>query len=376
MTVLITVPWAERLGGAEEMLWAFLRRIDRKRMTATVVFFEDGPFRAEVAAAGIATVVIPAGRLRSVRQPLRAVVALARLLSREQPDVVVNWVAKAHLLAGLSGAMAGMSGRVVWWQHSITTGHWMDRLATLVPARAVGCSSGPAAAAQERLWPRRATFVVHPGIEVGDLPSEGRAELRRRLGLPPGRTIVGGLGRLQPNKGQHRLLHMLVHLRARGLDTHGLIVGGSAHGLSADYEPYLARLVEELDLADRVTMTGQIADPEAYVRAMDIMVCTSEAEAFGIALVEAMAQEVPVVSLGDTGPREIIEPEFSGLFVPSPEPSAFAGAVGRLVTAPALRERLGKRGRARVLTKFTADRMTERLQDELEAIVRSRAAAR
>lgn len=376
MKILITVPWAERLGGAEEMLWAFLRRIDRTRMTATVVFFEDGPFRAEVAAAGIATVVVPTSRLRSVRQPLRAVVALARLLRKEQPDVVVNWVAKAQLLAGLSGAMAGMSRRVVWWQHSITTGHWMDRLATLVPACAVGCSSSPAAAAQQRIWPRRATFVVHPGIEVGDLPSEGRAELRRQLGLPPGGTIIGVLGRLQPNKGQHRLLHMLVHLRDRGLDTHGLIVGGSAHGLSTDYEPYLSRLVGELDLADRVTMTGQVADPEPYLRAMDVMVCTSDAEAFGIALVEAMAQEVPVVALGNTGPSEIIEPEFSGLFAPSPEPSAFAAVVGRLVAAPALRRRLGTRGRARVLATFTADRMTERLHDELETIVRSRMAAR
>jgi hypothetical protein len=131
---VVTVPWGERLGGAENMLWAFLRRL------AT-------------------------GRLRDVRRLGASVRALASLMRAERPDLILNWIAKAQVYGGAAAALAGMSDRVVWWQHSVSDGHWLDRAATLVPACAVGCSSSAVAAAQASLRPRRRTFVVHPGVD-------------------------------------------------------------------------------------------------------------------------------------------------------------------------------------------------------------------
>jgi hypothetical protein len=64
LKLLITSPYGQRLGGAENMLGTFLRHVDQRRIEPMVVFFEPGPFEREVAALGIRTAVVPTGRLR------------------------------------------------------------------------------------------------------------------------------------------------------------------------------------------------------------------------------------------------------------------------------------------------------------------------
>ena len=366
MKLLVTVPWRERLGGAEAMLWSFLQRMNRDRMAPGVVFFEDGEFRRDVASMGIPTAVLETGRVREARRFGRAVRALSGLMTREQPDVILNWVAKAQLYGGAAAAVAGMSDRVVWWQHGVTVGHWMDRAASALPARAVGCSSSSAARAQAALWPRRPTFVVHPGVE----PSSNGASPATGLDLPPGRTVIGIVGRLQPWKGQHRLLQALGRLRDAGHEVHGLVVGGDAYGLSPEYPRQLRDLIAELSLEDRVTLTGHVPDVAPYVRQMDVLVSASVNEPFGIVLLEGMAEGLPVVAVGDAGPLDIVEHGRTGMLVESPEPAQLAAALEPLVRDPAHRSTLGERGRERLLRDFTAESMAANLQRHLEEVAR------
>jgi glycosyltransferase involved in cell wall biosynthesis len=365
MKLLVTVPWGERLGGAEAMLWSFLRHLDRERFEPTVIFFEDGGFPQDVASLGIAASVMETGRLREGRSLGRSVRSLAAEMRRLRPNVVLNWVAKAQIYGGAAARVAGLSDRVVWWQHGVTTGHWMDRAATALPARAVGCSSSVAARAQAALRPRRPAFVVHPGVE----PSlNGSGPGAAWLDIPAGRTVVGIVGRLQPWKGQHRLLDALALLRRRELDVHGLIVGGDAYGLSPEYASGLRELVTGLGLEDRVTMTGQVPDVSPYVRAMDVLVSASVNEPFGIVLVEGMAEGVPVVAVGDAGPRDIVEDGRTGVLVPSPAPELLAEALEPLVRDPERRLRLGEAGRARFLENFTAEAMAASIERRLEEV--------
>ncbi len=84
-------------GGAEMMLWSFLNHVDRERLEPAVVFLEPGPFQEEVAALGLETYSAPIGRLRSPRRVGRAVRQLAHIFRTHDPDLVVNWVAKAQL---------------------------------------------------------------------------------------------------------------------------------------------------------------------------------------------------------------------------------------------------------------------------------------
>lgn len=370
MVALVTMPWGRRLGGAEEMMWTLLRKVDPGTLELRLVFLEPGPFEREVSAFGLETTVIEAGRLRQPAAVAQTVRALSSLVRRQRPDVVLNWSPKAHLYGGPAAGRATRRTPVVWWQHGLPARNWLDRLATALPADAVGCSSQVCAAAQQRMRPQRATFVVHPGITVVDLPSEPEREaLRAELRIPSDRFVVGIVGRLQPWKGQHRLIQAVAQLRSSGVPAHGLIVGGDAYELSPDYAKSLQALVADLGLGRHVTTTGQVADGARLISAMDMLVSASDSEPFGIVLLESMARGVPVVAVASGGPTEIIEDGSSGMLVPSSDPDLIAAAIRRASEDPGLRLRLARAGRERVEDLFTAERMAERFRICLEAVV-------
>jgi glycosyltransferase involved in cell wall biosynthesis len=368
ISVLVTVPWARRAGGAENMLWTFLRKVDRSRVEPMIVFFEHGPFENEVNALGIRTAVIPAGRLRELGRAASVVRALRATIRTEQPDLILNWSAKTQLYGSSAATTAAMRDRVLWWQHGIPQGQWLDRVSTALPTRAIGCSSRAASEAQGFVKPHRPTFVVRPGIDPPSFGSLGGAELRKSLGLPTDRPIVGVIGRLEPGKGQDLLLRALAHLHRSGHKIHGLIVGGDAFGTSPHYEPYLHDLSVDLDLCERVTFTGQVADPSPYLRAMDVFVSTSVREPFGLVLLEAMAVGLPIVASDSGGPSEIIESGRSGILVAEPTEEPFATAIESLVVDPELRSRFGEAGRERFRRSFTAERMARELEDRLQEL--------
>jgi glycosyltransferase involved in cell wall biosynthesis len=308
--------------------------------------------------------VIEAGR---VREPIRAaacVRALARLLRERRPDLVVNWIGKAQLYGAPAAVLAGMADRVVWWQHEISSGHWIDRWATLLPAKAIGCSSHAAAAAQARLRPRRRTFVVAPG--TAEPPGAPRDAAGPRDGQRP---LVGIVGRLQPWKGQERLLRAQALLRERGRSIDVVIVGGDAHGLSSDYAASLPGLVDALGLQGAVTLTGHVPEPGPYIDRMDVLVNASDPEPFGLVLLEAMARGVPVVAVRSGGPLEIVQDGVTGVLARDGSPQALAAALELLLDSPELRERLGRAGRERFLAEFTAKAMRGRFFAAMQALL-------
>ena len=330
------------------MLWTILRNLDRDRVAPEVGFLSSGPFVDEVAGLGIPTWSLPETRLRNPVGYVRTVSHLARRLRQASPQVTLAWSAKAQLYLGVASLLAGRHSREIWWQHSIPTGHWLDRLATLIPAAAVGCSSRACEEGQRRLRPHRPTFVVYPGVELDEPPASiGRAA----LGIDADAWVVGIVGRLQPWKGQDRVIRAVACLRRDGVNAVGLVVGGSAFGLSLPYADELTSLAGELGVADQIVFTGQVPDARPYYPRMDVFVNASEDEPFGIVVVEAMAAGRPVVVFAGGGPAEIVEDGKSGVLT---SPDRLVAALAGLEADRELAARIGSNGRERAWRIFTA----------------------
>jgi glycosyltransferase involved in cell wall biosynthesis len=363
MRILITVPWGERLGGAESMLQSVLHGAADTHHEFELVFFDPGPWPDELGRDGFHVVVIPAGRLRQVFRVFTTIVRLARVLRSRRPDLIINWSAKTHLYGAPAAILAGMAGRLIWWQHMIPSRRgWLDRFATLLPAKAIACYSEGAARAQAALFPHRPTFVVPAAAPNPNAGSEPVA-----LRVPGDVPIVGLVGRLQPWKGQDRLLRAQAILHERGHRLHTVIVGGDAYGLSSEYAESLPALVDRLHLAGSVTLTGQVPDAGPYVERMDILVNASQSEPFGIVLLEGMARGVAVVAVDSGGPSEFITDRETGVLAPTGEPGALADALEALLVSPTLRHEIAQAGRRLYMEQFTEVAMRERLFRALEA---------
>ncbi len=384
MRILVTVPWGEPLGGAEAMLGAALTGSREEGHELDLVFFEDGSWPAMLRDAGFRVAVIPVGRLREARRFAGAVLRLARAMRSRRPDLILNWAAKTQLYGAPAALLAGMSGRVVWWQHSIPERNWLDLCATALPARAIGCTSCTAARAQARLCPVRPTFVVAAGVAppaAVSSPAPGAAlpsdtvpifshavPHPASLELPTDVPIVGLVGRLQPWKGQDRLLRAQALLRERGHRMHTVLVGGDAYGLASEYAASIPGLVRELGLEGEVTLTGQVPDAGPYIERFDVLVNASDPEPFGIVLLEGMARGVAVLAVDAGGPAEIVEHGRTGVLARSGEPEVLADALEPLLESATRRREIGAAGRERFMREFTDAAMRRRFFGALQQV--------
>jgi glycosyltransferase involved in cell wall biosynthesis len=105
----------------------------------------------------------------------------------------------------------------------------------------------------------------------------------------------------------------------------------------------LSTLIAELGLEERVALTGRVRDMEAELEAASIFALSSSNEGLPLALLEAMAKGLAVVSFDRAaGPREVIEHGVDGLLVEGGDVAALARAICALIESEELRRRLGE----------------------------------
>ncbi|MBD1876700.1 glycosyltransferase family 4 protein [Nodosilinea sp. FACHB-131] len=151
------------------------------------------------------------------------------------------------------------------------------------------------------------------------------------------------VARLFPVKGLDLYLRALARLP--DLPLRARIVGSG----SETYRQQLLALVHELDLGDRVELSGAI-DPEAIASAYataDLFVLPSRHEPFGIVLIEAMAAGLPIVATEVDGIPQVVEAGVSAVLVPPENVERLAIALRTLATDSQRRLALAHAGQHR-----------------------------
>lgn len=183
--------------------------------------------------------------------------------------------------------------------------------------------------------------VVPNGIDEAAFARGDGAAFRERHGLGSGPLVVF-LARLAHDKGVRDLVRA-----ARLLPEATFAVCGRDAG---ELAPARRRA------GANVRFTGAVADPRDAYAAADVFALPSHYEAFGIVLVEAMAQGAPVVATTAGGMPEVVGD--AGVLVPPRAPATLAEELRLLLADPARRARLADAGRRRARSFLWADVVT------------------
>jgi glycosyltransferase involved in cell wall biosynthesis len=176
---------------------------------------------------------------------------------------------------------------------------------------------------------------------------------QRRTGEAP-RLLY--LGDLKHTKGAHDLLRAFARIAGRSPALH-LVYGGTG-----DLDE-LRALASQLGVAERVRFEGWLGPErkrEAFATAT-LFALPSYAEGMPMALMEAMAWGLPTISTPVGGIPQLITAEANGLVVQPGDIDALAAAIERLMSDPALRERLGHAARTTIRAEFTLEATLARL---------------
>jgi glycosyltransferase involved in cell wall biosynthesis len=189
------------------------------------------------------------------------------------------------------------------------------------------------------------TRVIYNGINCQDSVGSGSSEETKLLcdGLPKG-PKVGFIGRLVPEKGGDLFIETARLVNECLPDAHFIVIGDGPDRVR------MQELVQKYGIEERVIFLGFRKDARGILDTLDVLLMTSRVEAFGLAIVEAMAAGVPVVAMyNHSAVAEILRDKIDGFVVEGLNPVGAAECVIGLLSDSEQRGRMGASAMKRAL---------------------------
>jgi glycosyltransferase involved in cell wall biosynthesis len=342
-----------------------VHHVPRRRLPKQHALLELNGYQKVRAAAARAGIGAGRQTARLLAEEVPAALALARVIRREQPDVI-------HLGNGLranfDGILAGLLTRrpiichVKGFEKYTARERWGARRTTTLVCmtRAVldHCHAHGMHAPNER--------VVYDAVDEAWLqPGRPADAVRRDLGIPIDAPCIGIAGNIQEWKGQHVVVEALGRLPDH--PTVHCVVAGGVHRAGEAYAVELRARIGSLGLAHRVHLLGFRADIPDVMNAWDAVVHASvRPEPFGRVILEGMLLGKPVIATAAGGVPELIDDQRTGFLVPPGNAAALAEAIRRVLEAPAEAQAIGARARAWARQNFSLARQVAEMSEIYE----------
>ncbi|MBF0480992.1 MAG: glycosyltransferase [Desulfovibrionaceae bacterium] len=353
------------VGGAEQLLLEFLRRLDRAKFTPRLYLLRElGPVGDEIKALGVACRAEIQGRDWGLIVPVK----LASLFALDKVRVLMLVNHRNALAYGVPAAKLARVKAVVNWENETFkryrfNGAFMALRRLLTPGvdAFVAAARGHANYLVER--ERVPARKVLPIVNAVD-PSRFRSPLTReqakeKLGVPPGRKTAGILAVLRPDKAHDLFLRAAARV-VGAIDAHFLVIG------DGPLRQNLEDLARELGIHDRVSFLGFRREGLPDVLAALDLVCLSSKpmqETLSVAALEAMSTGIPMLATRVGFMEEIVIPGETGLLVDSGDLDGYAGALRRLLSDDEARLAMGRRAKELVLSRHTLDAMARGFEE-------------
>lgn len=185
--------------------------------------------------------------------------------------------------------------------------------------------------------------------------------IHSRATHPPLR--IGTMGRFVKKKGFHVFIEALRILHEKGLPFQATLAG------SGKEEKHLKKQAIGAGLEGVLSFPGWIEDKAAFFNAHDIFCLPSLHEPFGIVLLEALAQGMPVVTTDSEGPSDIVTHGTHALVAPKEDPAALAQTLGHMLQTPEILPPLALAGRQLITERFTLEAVSKQMDSALHSIL-------
>ncbi len=186
-------------------------------------------------------------------------------------------------------------------------------------------------------------IVIHNAIDLTRFSREyyDKQNLRKRLNLNQNDFIFTNVARLSPGKGQDLILKAINLIKNEIYNVKFLFVGVAQED-EKSYEMSLKEYVKKNSLQPFVEFLGFRNDIPEILAASDAFIFPSQAEAFGIALIEAMAMGLPNIVCKSDGILDIIIEEETSLIFERNDVDTLAKQIIRIIQGNELRKKLSE----------------------------------
>jgi rhamnosyl/mannosyltransferase len=207
--------------------------------------------------------------------------------------------------------------------------------------------------------------VIPYGIDIKNLKSFNNNKIHAIKEIYKNRKILLYVGRLVAYKG---LPYLIEAVKKVNTDAVLVIIG------EGPMKKKIKSQIHKLNLKDRVFLAGKISPEEVpyFYQACDIFVFPSimKSETFGIAQLEAMVYEKPVINTNlETGVNYVSLNNHTGLTVEPKNPKALANAINTMLNNEFLKKKFGENAKLRVEKYFSLERATSKYMEVFKGVL-------
>jgi glycosyltransferase involved in cell wall biosynthesis len=287
---------------------------------------------------------------------------LAGLVRKNDIQIVHAHMARDYPLAAYA-AGRNPKARLILTRHVLFPLNRLHRITLAKASRVIAVSQAVASQlrANQVAAAEKITVVLN-GINASRFALArkqfDRQAFLQRWRLPEQCMLVGTVGELTPLKGQQDFLRAAAQI-AKQIPGCNFVIAGIDHSPDGRNEAQIERLIDELELRERVRRVKWLDDLAQLYCAFDVFVSASHTESFGLVIVEAMASRTAVVATATEGALEIIRAGETGLLTSIGKPNELAAEIQLLLKDNTTRLRLAEAAQQDVAEKFSVERMVE-----------------
>jgi glycosyltransferase involved in cell wall biosynthesis len=352
-----------KVGGANRSLICLWEALRNTKIKPFIVGLEDGPISEDLKSTGFNYTVLKTTQLE-ISKPLGGLTSLLRIvwyLKKKEISIVhANDVLTARLFA-LAAKIQNIPILChIHFDQGKELHEWVFRYFPK-PDAFLFCSAGLQKEVGARIL-KKCPFafqeVVHNAIDLERFP------VRKTNNKIPRVGIIANLWKV---KGHEDFLKMASILIEDGRSIAFDVVGGDLSNTGRIDE--LRMYAKNLGIQNHVTFHGYVSDVTGILCDLDIVVCSSHVEPFGICLIEAMASGKPIVATKVGGIVEVVKNDQTGILVDPRNPDQLAKAVAILLDNKDMNRAFGRNGRNRVEKYFSKEAYGRKMAGIYERLI-------
>ena len=313
------------VGGAEKVLTTYLKYIDYSNFKITLMpLFDTGVLRDEIDFSKLNYQPIIRKAKNRWQQTLNKI--RYKIIYSFIPCSLINrWIVPQKGIDVYIAFTEGFStklisytpGKKIAWVHAdLKTDPWtqnnnifksiFEEANSYKRYNKVICVSQSVEHVMKDLYGLTNTITIYNPIDTNEILHKANQPIGIKISSS---FNIVSTGRLVPQKGYDRLIPIIEKLRKEGKDIHLYIIGEGRE------RKLLEKIIDDAELQRFVHLMGYLNNPYALMKKMDLFVCSSRAEGYSLAIVEAMILGLPILSSECAGPTELLDHGIYGILV-------------------------------------------------------------
>ena len=368
-----------KMSGAEFSLISLMTGLDKERFQPILLLPERGPLSDQADNFGIETIILSSlirfgehFRFWKILKALRAVWKLKKIIRTKGISLVHCNTPRAAYIGGLAAKLC----KIPSVTHIRDIGQ--SPFEKTWPTRLIGFLSDIMISVS---WATKSYIiglnpflekkikVIYNGIDLDFIDKVSPTAIHRKMDIPESAPLISAVGRIEPKKGFHILVHVAEILKKTFPSLRILIVGSIFEKRDQVYLDSLLVEIAEKGLSNNIIFTGFRTDVLEIMKACAMVVHPALCpDSLPRTIIEAAGLKKTIVASRVGGIPEIIQDGVSGILIESGNADALAEAVRTLLMQPDTARRLGVAAREKIVSCFTIEKHLARITAIYESL--------